>query len=139
MRWHRAFPKNDLTSTETKESQLSMTKLNDSELLSIYFRTRFRTNESGRIEGENDPGCSPGPLFFLAGCAMGNVSGLHADVSNSAADKIIALTKTEPPFTRMDSPPKHFDRYIELLSQNEFAPCPRLGASFFAFGLSLTL
>jgi hypothetical protein len=57
----------------------------DDGLLAIDFRTLFVLAPGGRIERENDPDHSPGPRFWLAGCASGNVSGDRFDVSEGVA------------------------------------------------------
>ena len=88
----------------------------ETSLLAIDFRTLFVLTTGGRIERENDPDRSPGPRFWLAGCASGNVTGVRCDVSDSVASEIAAMAATEPPFIDRNGRPKHFDRYVDLLS-----------------------
>lgn len=89
---------------------------NDLELLRTQYHTLFATTASGRIERENDPDRSPGPAFWLAGCAEGNIAGVRFDVPEEIAARILDLAATEPPFFTRDGFPKHLDRYADLLS-----------------------
>ena len=90
----------------------------ETSLLAIDFRTLFVLTTGGRIERENDPDHSPGPRFWLAGCALGNVTGVRSDVSHNVAGEIAAIAATEPPFVDRNGRPKHFDRYVDLLSRD---------------------
>jgi hypothetical protein len=92
-------------------------------LLAIQFRTLFLVGNTGRIERENDPNHSRGPCFWLAGCVSGNVSGVRSDIADDVAAEIAALVATEPPFADLTSPPRHLDRYVDLLARD--APAPR--------------
>ncbi len=95
--------------------------------LATQLRTTFVLDASGRIERENDPDRSPGPRFWLAGCASGNVVGVRADVPEAAAVEVLALAATEAPFHAPGARPRHFDRYVELLSHRGRAPEPEFG------------
>lgn len=102
----------------------------DIDLLAIQLRTLFRLTGTGRIEGENDPDRSPGPRFWLAGCASGNVFAVRADVDDAIAGEIAVIAATEPPFVEPDRLPRHIDRYLELLSRAAPPPSPGLGLTY---------
>jgi len=95
---------------------------NDAELLAIDYQTLFVTTASGRIERENDPDRSPGPRFWLAGCASGNVAGVGSNVADDVAAQLMTLAVAEPPFVGRDDDPKHLHRYIDLLSGGDSVP-----------------
>lgn len=99
----------------------------DRELLSIHYRTTFLTTASGQIERENDPDHSPGPRFWLAGCASGNVFGVRVDVPNEAAAELLTLAAAEPPLHAPGARPQRLDRYVELLSRSGEVPRPASG------------
>ncbi|AXF24115.1 GNAT family N-acetyltransferase [Burkholderia pyrrocinia] len=83
--------------------------------LDIDYRTLFRLRPDRRIERENDPDCSPGPRFWLGGCADGNLSGVRADVPDHIADELARVADSEPPFAnRMQ--PVHLERYLAMLA-----------------------
>ncbi|RVI06065.1 N-acetyltransferase [Sinorhizobium meliloti] len=82
--------------------------------LDIDYRTLFRLGDGGRIERENDPEGSPGPGFWLAGCAEGNIFGVRTDVPEDIAEELERLVADEPPFTHPGIP-KHLGRYLPLL------------------------
>ena len=63
-------------------------------------RTLFQLCPGGRIERENDPDCSPGPRFWLAGCSVGNVFGVHTDLPDDLAAKLEGLATIERLFTQ---------------------------------------
>jgi len=96
-------------------------------LLAIDFRTLFVLTPAGRIERENDPDHSPGPRLWLAGCESGNIVGLRSDVSEGVAAEIAAIAATEPPFYDRNGRPKHFDRYVDLLSRDAAVARQSLG------------
>jgi hypothetical protein len=95
----------------------------DAQWLKIDYRTLFVLTPDGRIERENDPDRSPGPRFWLAGCAEGNVFGVRADVPDEIGAEMGALAAREPPFTDPAIPPRYFDRYVALLTRH--APVTR--------------
>jgi hypothetical protein len=84
--------------------------------LKIDYRTLFRLRPDGRIERENDPDCSPGPRFWLAGCAEGNIFGVHADLTKDSNTELESLVAAEPPFT-YPATPKYLDRYLSILGR----------------------
>ncbi|MDX8532014.1 GNAT family N-acetyltransferase [Mesorhizobium sp. VK25A] len=84
------------------------------------YRTLFRLSRDGRIAGENDPDCSPGPRLWLAGCASGNVFGVHTDLPEDLADELEGLLASEPPFTH-PATPRHLERYLALLGGGNHA------------------
>ncbi|WP_245469861.1 GNAT family N-acetyltransferase [Mesorhizobium sp. M2C.T.Ca.TU.002.02.1.1] len=84
------------------------------------YHTLFRLNRDGRIAGENDPDCSPGPRLWLAGCASGNVFGVHADLPDELAGELVGLLAAEPPFTH-PATPRHLERYLALLGGGNHA------------------
>jgi GNAT acetyltransferase-like protein len=81
--------------------------------LGIDYRTLFRLDDDGRIERENDPDGSPGPRFWLAGCADGNIFGMRADVPDDLTAALEDLADDEPPFIH-PAVPKHLERYLSL-------------------------
>ncbi|UTV58047.1 GNAT family N-acetyltransferase [Burkholderia arboris] len=90
-----------------------MTDAND--WLDIDYRTLFRLRPDRRIERENDPGCSPGPRFWLGRCACGTLAGVRADVSADLADELTRMADSEPPLS--DSvQPAHLERYLAQLA-----------------------
>lgn len=91
--------------------------------LDTNYRTLFVLTADGRIKGENDPDRSPGPRFWLAGCAEGNVFGMGADLPDDTSAELADLARTEPPFAHPDARPRHVDRYSALLTQH--APVTR--------------
>lgn len=82
--------------------------------LNIDYSTLFRLRHDGRIDRENDPDGSPGPRFWFAGCADGNVFGVRADLADDLAIELESLAATEPPLIH-PAKPKHLDRYLSLL------------------------
>ncbi|HEU4534526.1 MAG TPA: hypothetical protein VFS00_10425, partial [Polyangiaceae bacterium] len=82
----------------------------------------FLTSASGRIERENDPDRSPGPRFWLAGCAAGNVFGVGAGVPERDAEELLALAATEPPWRAPRDRPRYFERYLALLARGGDVP-----------------
>jgi hypothetical protein len=85
--------------------------------LKTDYRTLFQLCPDGRIERENDPDCSPGPRFWLAGCSEGNVFGVRADVPDDIALKLEELASIELPFTH-PAIPKHLERYLLLFGSD---------------------
>lgn len=102
----------------------------DIDLLAIQLRALFRLTGTGRIEGENDPDGSPGPRFWLAGCASGNVFAVRADVDDVIAGEIAAIAATEPPFVEPGRLPWYLGRYLELLSRETSPPSRSLGLTY---------
>ena len=86
------------------------------EWLKIDYRTLFRLRPDGRIKRENDPDCSPGPRFWLAGCAEGNIFGVHADLPKDSDAELEGLVAAEPPFT-YPATPRYLDRYLSILDR----------------------
>ena len=85
--------------------------------LKTDYRTLFRLTGEGRIERENDPDNSPGPLFWLAGCDEGNIFGLHADLRPDIAAELENLAKDEPPLLH-PAKPRHLERYLSILGSH---------------------
>ncbi|HDR9582593.1 TPA: GNAT family N-acetyltransferase [Burkholderia stabilis] len=83
--------------------------------LDIDYRTLFRLRPDRRIERENDPDCSPGPRFWLGGCADGNMSGIRADVHADIAADLARVAGSEPPFAERMLP-VHLERYLAMLA-----------------------
>ncbi len=84
------------------------------------YHTLFRLSRDGRITGENDPDRSPGPRLWLAGCASGNIFGVHADLPDELVGELEGLLATEPPFT-LPAMPRHLERYLALLGGDTHA------------------
>jgi hypothetical protein len=85
--------------------------------LKIDYRTLFRFRPDGRIEDENDPDRSPGPRFWLAGCAEGNIFGVRAGLPKDSNAELESLVAAEPPFTH-PATPKYLDRYLLILGRH---------------------
>ncbi|MFE0015256.1 GNAT family N-acetyltransferase [Mesorhizobium sp. NPDC059054] len=83
--------------------------------LDLDYHTLFRLDQSRRIERENDPDCSPGPRFWLAGSAEGNMFGIGAHVADHVAVEVESLAATEPVLAH-PAIPIHLDRYLEMLA-----------------------
>lgn len=94
--------------------------------LNIDYRTLFQLRNDGRIERENDPDHSPGPRFWLAGCAEGNVFGVRDDVPDDVYTELESLAANEPAFTH-PAIPRHLDRYLSMFNRD--------GAVAYDFGL----
>lgn len=94
-------------------------KKTDRDLLAIDFTTLFVETPEGRIARENDPDRSPGPRFWLAGCATGNIIGFRHDVADDVAGEITALAASEPAFAAPDDLPVHLPRYERVLASTE--------------------
>lgn len=95
--------------------------MTDLELLDLEGRTLFVLAPDGRIIRENDPDCSGGPRFWLAGCAAGNAARPHRDVPQDCAAEIEALVARQPPFHKPDTLPPFVDRYQVLLPGAQMA------------------
>jgi len=76
----------------------------------------FVLTPEGRIARENDSGRSPGPRFWLAGCAEGNVLCLAQGLAGEIAAQVEKLAADEPPCIDPETPPLHFERYLALLA-----------------------
>ncbi|MCG7506793.1 GNAT family N-acetyltransferase [Mesorhizobium retamae] len=85
--------------------------------LDLDYRTLFHLDQNRRIERENDPDRSPGPRFWLAGAAEGNMFGIGADVDDRTAAELESLASAEPGFAH-PAAPIHLDRYLETLASN---------------------
>lgn len=85
--------------------------------LTTDFHTLFRLDDIGRIERQNDPDRSPGPRFWLGGCAAGNVWGIGAGVPDDVAGELEARAAEEPPFVH-PALPRHLDRYLSVLASD---------------------
>lgn len=85
--------------------------------LNIDYRTLFRLSAGGRIEAENDPDRSPGPRFWLAGCAEGNVFGVRSDIPGDIIAELQTLATAEPPFTH-PAAPRFLGRYLMALAHH---------------------
>ncbi|WLA47924.1 GNAT family N-acetyltransferase [Bradyrhizobium elkanii] len=83
--------------------------------LNIDYRTLFQLRNDGRIERENDPDHSPGPRFWLAGCAEGNIFGVRDDLPDDVYTELESLAANEPAFTH-PATPRHLDRYLSLFN-----------------------
>lgn len=85
--------------------------------LNIDYRTLFQLRNDGRIERENDPDHSPGPRFWLAGCAEGNIFGVRDDVPDDVYKELESLAASEPAFTH-PATPRHLDRYLSMFNSD---------------------
>lgn len=93
-----------------------VTDTDDLRLLHVDVETMFVMSSGRRIERENDPDCSRGPILFFAGCPQGNVARVHRDVSENVASGVLAIAAEEPPWFELDALPQCLDRIIDLLS-----------------------
>lgn len=91
--------------------------ISENHWLKTDYRTLFQLCPDGRIERENDPDCSLGPRFWLAGCPEGNVFGVRADLPHDLAAKLASLATIEPPFIP-PAIPKHLECYLSLLGSD---------------------
>ncbi len=82
--------------------------------LKTDFHTLFQTGADGRIVCENDPGQTPGPRFWLAGCAETNLCATRADLSDGLVAELERLAASEPRFVHPNTP-VHLERYLSLL------------------------
>ncbi len=98
--------------------------------LKTDFHALFRTRADGRIVCENDPDQAPGPRFWLAGCAEGNLCEARADLPNGLVAELEGLAAIEPPFVH-PSTPVNFERYLSLLGDD--------GPAEYDFGLVFEL
>ncbi|MGX7874160.1 hypothetical protein ACVDG5_016650 [Mesorhizobium sp. ORM6] len=80
------------------------------------YRTLFRLRNDGRIERENDPDCSPGPRFWLAGCGDGNIFGMRADLPDDLVAELERLAAAEPPLIH-PAKPKHLADYLSVFDE----------------------
>jgi hypothetical protein len=85
--------------------------------LNIDYRTLFRLRADGRIARENDPDCSPGPRFWLGGCAEGNIFGVRADMPDDVTAELESLAAAEPPFAH-PATPRYLERYLAVLARH---------------------
>jgi hypothetical protein len=83
--------------------------------LDADYRTLFCLQKGGRIERENDPDLSPGPRFWLGGCAEGNIPGIRADVPDDIAENLQNLAAIEPPFLH-PAVPENMEAYLSALA-----------------------
>ena len=88
------------------------------ERLAIGARTGFVLNGAGRILRANDPIGSAGPLFYIAGCAEGNLFLLRHDVSVPTARDLSELARSERPLAERHSLPVHMPEYVGLLERD---------------------
>jgi len=76
--------------------------------------------------GENDPDCSPGPRFWLAGSPEHNLFGLRDDLSHDLVATVNDLAATEPPLTH-SATPQHLARYLSLFCSDKATAAHDLG------------
>ncbi|HEV2502415.1 MAG TPA: GNAT family N-acetyltransferase [Mesorhizobium sp.] len=91
----------------------------DNSWLDLDYRTLFHLDQDRRIERENDPDCSPGPRFWLAGSVESNLFGIGADLGARTAAELESLASTEPLFIH-PAKPRHLDRYLEVLGSTTY-------------------
>ncbi|USJ28279.1 hypothetical protein [Ensifer adhaerens] len=90
--------------------------------LKTDFHTLFRTRA--------DPDQAPGPRFWLAGCAEGNLCEARADLPGGLVAELEGLAAIEPPFVH-PSTPVNLERYLSLLGDD--------GPAEYDFGLVFEL
>ncbi len=102
----------------------------DTHPLVLQYRTLFLLTETGWILRENDPDSSPGPRFWLGGCAAGNIWGLRQDTGEDTAAEVATLVAGEKPFVDPHVPPRYLDRYIDLLARDTAVSQPAWGVTY---------
>lgn len=95
--------------------------MTDLDLLALEGRTLYVLTPAGRIARENDPDRSPGPRFWIAGCAGGTVARLHRNLAPGIATEIEALAAREPPFEAPGALPRFMADYERLLPGAELS------------------
>ena len=93
-----------------------LTPPTDADLLALDVATLFVLNSSGRILHDNAPDRSPGPRFYVGGCASANLVRIRHDVGADTAQALERLAAAEPPCRHPDSRPIHLDDYVRLLA-----------------------
>ncbi len=92
--------------------------LTDLELMAIQVRALFTSDAESRLLLVNEPGnlVTPAPRFFLGRTPAGNVMRFRADLPEELVQELKALCTDEPPLqTEFDAPPRHVERYVQLL------------------------
>lgn len=91
--------------------------MDDRELLGLQADTGFRSDASGRISVEHDPGHRPTPRMYLARCPQGHVLRIRRDVGDDTARAIERLAADEPPLAAPDAggEPPYLAGYLRLL------------------------
>lgn len=96
--------------------------LTDLELMSVHVRALFTHNAESRLLFVNEPdsaAVTPAPRLFLGRTRAGNVWRFRADVPENLIRDLDSLCADEPPLkTEFDEPPRHVERYVQLLEQH---------------------
>lgn len=90
----------------------------DLKLLHIDAETLFAMSPSRRIEWSNDPDHSPGPRFWFAGCAEGNVARVNREVDEDIAERLLAISTNEPPWSDPRVLPQCIGKLLDVLFNN---------------------
>lgn len=101
----------------------------DLELMAIQVRALFTSDAESRLLLVNEPGnlVTPAPRFFLGRTPAGNVMRFRADLPEELVQELKALCTDEPPLqTEFDAPPRHVERYVQLLEA--YAPVESVSA-----------
>lgn len=83
----------------------------------IQVRALFTSDAELRLLLVNEPGnvLTPAPRFFLGRTPAGNLTRFRADLPEKLVQELNALCVDEPPLQIFDEPPRHEERYVQLL------------------------
>jgi len=87
-----------------------------SDWLDLHLDALFVHDERGRILTRNALDRGPAPRFFLGRTPGGNRWRFRDDLPDDLAERLEALCAEEPPSTDLRAPPRHGERYGELLA-----------------------
>ncbi|MCY3647005.1 MAG: GNAT family N-acetyltransferase [Chloroflexi bacterium] len=88
----------------------------DSDWLELHLSALFVHDERGRIVTRNALDRGPAPRFFLGRTPDGNRWRFRDDLPDDFVSRLEALCREEPPATDLRAPPRHGERYRELLA-----------------------
>ncbi|MDE2670806.1 MAG: GNAT family N-acetyltransferase [Chloroflexota bacterium] len=84
--------------------------------LDLHLSALFVHDERGRIVTRNALDRGPAPRFFLGRTPDGNRWRFRGDLPDDLVSRLEALCREEPPATDLRAPPRHGERYRELLA-----------------------
>ncbi len=87
-----------------------------SDWLDLHLRALFVHDERDRIVTRNALDRGPAPRFFLGRTPDGNRWRFRDDLPGDLVDRLEALCAEEPPAADLRTPPRHEERYRELLA-----------------------
>ena len=85
--------------------------------MAIQVRALFTSDTELQLLFVNEPGnvVTPAPRFFLGRTPAGNVIRFRADLPDELVQELKALCVGEPLLQTFDEPPRHEERYVQLL------------------------